>query len=204
MSLKRIVTISVIFILTASAFLSTTLAVSYADDKTGKGSQEALKTDPSHELWANLLQREPYPYTIPLLSQPSILDGTYTKKAKKAGEIVHCRRCPDWAPETGLWKLNLSKGTYRIFHAMTGWKSIGTFIVAGDRILFANDPCCQEGIGVYSWKLEDRQLILTVIDDTCAIGLRAMNLAEVPWLSCQPPSREAAITEHWPKPSGCD
>jgi hypothetical protein len=43
-----------------------------------------------------------------------------------------------------------------------------------------------------------------VIEDECAIGLRAMNLTNLPWLSCHPPSTEAAITDHWPKPRGCD
>lgn len=193
-----------IFVLAVVAFLSITSLSSPSGNKETQSTPETSQPASPEELWAALLQREPYPYTIPLLSQPSTLDGTYVKQAKKTGEIVHCRRCPDWAPETGIWKLQLSKGTYRIFHAMTGWKSIGTFVVADDRILFANDPCCTKGIGVYSWKLEEGQLILTVIDDQCSISLRAMNLTELPWLSCQPPSIEAAVTDHWPKPPGCE
>ncbi len=158
----------------------------------------------STDTWGELLKRDPYPYSIPLLSKPTILDGTYVKKAKKEGEIVPCRRCPDWLPYPGIWKLNLNKGTYRIYHEATGWKSIGTYIVTDDRIIFANDPCCIKGIGVYSWKFEDRKLIFKIIDDDCAIKLRAKNLTEVPWISCQPPGTEAAITGHWPKPQGCD
>jgi len=34
--------------------------------------------------------------------------------------------------------------------------------------------------------------------------LRAMNLTQHPWLSCRPPNIEAAVTERWPKPEGCD
>jgi hypothetical protein len=49
-----------------------------------------------------------------------------------------------------------------------------------------------------------RKLILNLAEDNCAIGLRAINLTKLPWLSCQPPNREAAITDHWPKPAGCD
>jgi len=171
-------------------------------NKTDKHSLR--ETNPSKNKWTELLKRGPYPYTIPLLSKETILDGTYVKKAKKEGEIVPCRRCPDWVPYPGIWKLNLNKGTYRIYHEATGWKSIGTYIVADHRIVFANEPCCIKGIGVYSWKFEERKLIFKVIDDDCAIKLRALNLMEAPWNSCQPPNIEAAITEHWPKPQGCD
>ena len=155
-------------------------------------------------LWNELQNREPFTYTVPLVHMHSILDGTYTKRAKKTSAIVPCRRCPDWLPETGIWKMQFKRGTYRIIHNTTGWKSIGTFIVAGNRVLFANDPVCPEGIGIYHWKLEENRLILSVIDDPCAIQLRAKNLTETPWLSCRPPKIEAGITGHQPKPEGCD
>jgi hypothetical protein len=48
------------------------------------------------------------------------------------------------------------------------------------------------------------QLILEVIHDECGFGLRAASLTAQPWLSCQPPSTEAAISDHWQKPPGCD
>jgi hypothetical protein len=166
--------------------------------EAGQGSLDIKK------LWGELLTREPFAYTVPLVHKSSLLDGAYTKRAKKTNAIVPCRRCPDWLPETGIWKMQLNKGTYRIIHKATGWKSIGTFIVAGDRVLFANDPVCPEGIGVYHWKLETNRLMLLVIDDPCAIKLRAKNLTETPWLSCQSPNIEAGITGHWPKPEGCD
>jgi hypothetical protein len=164
-------------------------------------------------VWFELLQRSPYPFTIPLPPPiRTIIDGTYTKFELKETPPVHCRRCPDYAPEGGIWKLSLDKGVFRIFHEVTGWKSLGTFIVTRDepssprsgQLVLANDPTCQEVIGVYNWKLEEGKLILTVIEDKCAIRLRAMNLTNLPWLSCQPPSTEAAITDHWPKPPGCE
>lgn len=171
----------------------------------GKGDKRLHRTtSAATNKWKDLLKSEPYPHTIPLFSKPTPLDGTYVKKAKKEGEIIPCRRCPDWFPYPGLWKLNLNKGTYRIYHQRTGWRSIGTYALAGNRIFFANDPCCINTIGVYSWKFEDSTLIFKAIDDDCAIKLRALNLMEVPWHSCQPPNSEAAITGHWPKPQGCD
>ncbi len=93
---------------------------------------------------------------------------------------------------------------FRIFHPESGWKSIGTYIVAGDRVLLANDPTCIDSIGLYRWRLEAGRLSLETIDDPCAIKLRALNLSQQPWLSCRPPNIEAAVTGHWPKPEGCD
>ena len=161
--------------------------------------------DDSHkDKWNDLLKRSPYVYTIPVVSENTLIEGTYVKKAKKEGAIVPCRRCPDWVPNPGIWKLNLSKGVYRIINTKTGWKSIGTYIISGDRIIFANDPCCIYGVGVYSWTLKEGKLELKIIDDPCAIKLRGKNLTEVIWSSCQPPNVEAAISTHWPKPKGCD
>lgn len=168
-------------------------------DRNGPDKIDAVNSE-----WEELLKRKPYPHLIPLLSKRTILDGTYVKKAKREGEIIPCRRCPDWLSNPGIWKLNLSRGTYRIYHVDTGWKSIGTYVLAENRILFANDPCCITHIGVYSWQFEDDKLIFKAIDDACAIMLRALNLTEVPWNSCQPPNAEAAISGHWPKPNGCE
>ena len=163
--------------------------------------------------WSALLQQLPHPYLLPLPEpRRTSLDGTYAKVELKETPPVHCLRCPDYAPEGGIWKLNLDKGTFRIIHAMTGWKSIGSFVVTRDRwtsgapdqLLLFNDPTCPDAIGLYTWRLEAGNLILEAIDDTCAIHLRAMNLTGLPWLSCQPPNMEAGITDHWPKPPGCD
>ena len=168
-------------------------------------SNVLASTPTPHVIWSELLQRAPYPFTLPILTEIATpIDGTYVKVETKEQAAVHCRRCPDYAPEGGLWKLNFSKGAFRIFHPITGWKGIGSFYVSGDQLLLANDPVCHELWGIYRWKLEEGSLTFTTIEDKCAIGLRAMNLTHLPWLSCQPPSIEAAITGHWPKPAGCD
>jgi len=165
----------------------------------------AGETISSSEIWSGLLQRTPYPYTIPLApEESSAIDGTYTKFELKDTLPIPCRRCPDYAPEGGLWKINFNKGVFRIMHMVTGWKSMGTFILSGDQLILANDPTCQEVIGVYGWRFEKGALILKVIVDPCAIELRSKNLTGFPWLSCQPPNAEAATTDHWLKPAGCD
>lgn len=166
---------------------------------------QAGETISSSEIWSGLLQRTPYPYTIPLAPEESTaIDGTYTKFELKDTPPIPCRRCPDYAPEGGIWKINFNKGVFRIMHTVTGWKSMGTFILSGNQLTLANDPTCQEVIGVYEWKVEKGTLILKAIADDCAIKLRNKNLAGLPWLSCQPPNTEAATTEHWLKPPGCD
>jgi hypothetical protein len=169
-----------------------------------KGAGAGRDSPDIQKLWSELLKRDPFAYTVAMVKKSSVLDGIYTKRALRTDAIVPCRRCPDWLPDTGIWKMQFDKGAYRIIHKTTGWKSIGTFIVAGGRVLFANDPVCPDGIGVYYWKLEEGRLTFSVIDDPCAIQLRAKNLTETPWLSCRPPNIEAGITDHWPKPEGCD
>ena len=67
--------------------------------------------------WQTLLQSTPFPYTIPLPPPtPTILDGTYTKEELRAPSIAPCKRCPDYNPEAGVWKLSLDRGVFRIWH----------------------------------------------------------------------------------------
>jgi hypothetical protein len=102
-----------------------------------------------------------------------------------------------------VWRLNLDKGIFRVHHEFTDWVTLGSFSVSGDQIEFFNDPHCFQDTGTYTWKLEDGKLILTVVEDNCGVYLRKQNLVALPWESCQPPSEEAAITDHWPISPGC-
>jgi len=155
--------------------------------------------------WNELLQRSPFPYLMPLPEpRPTAIDGTYTKSVVARAERVHCLRCPDYAPDGGLWKINFDKGTFRIIHAETAWKSIGSIIVAGDRLLLANDPNCIDTVGLYAWRLEGGLLFLEVIDDPCAIKLRGLNLTQQPWRACRPPSLADGVAENGSQPEGCD
>jgi hypothetical protein len=188
-----------------AAMLAVLLAACFPTSGWSQSVSSDPGTPPGSAIWKELLQRAPYPYLIPLPEpKRTDLDGTYTKRVLPKAERVHCLRCPDYAPEGGLWKLNIDQGVFRILHPESGWKSIATAIVTGDRLVLANDPCCIEDIGVYAWRREDGRLIFEVIDDPCAIRLRAMNLTQQPWLACHPPNIEAAVTGHWPKPEGCD
>ena len=168
-------------------------------------AKAGMANDATSEIWVELLQKTPYPHTAPLPpSVSSVVDGTYSKFDPQKTPPVPCRRCPDYAPEGGIWKLHLSKGVFRIFHEFTGWRSIGSFVVAENQIRLFNDPTCMEVTGSYVWTLAAGRLTMQVIEDECAIGLRAKNLMQLPWRSCQPPTTEAGVSGHWSKPLGCD
>lgn len=161
----------------------------------------------------------PFAYSTPLpLPVPSILDGLYSKMIPLEGTPAPCKRCAGYRLEGGLWTLYLDKGVYKVFQQETDFEAVGSFAVSGDRITFFNDPFCEENlqmVGTYTWELDARnQLRLKVLDDPCSIGLRAKNLTSVPWVktpfdpkdradACQPPNREAGITDHWKKPPYC-
>jgi hypothetical protein len=155
--------------------------------------------------WSELAQRTPYPYSTPLpAAETTVLDGIYTKADPRQADHIPCKRCPAYPPGGGVWKLSLDKGIFRVYHQLTGWVTIGSFAVAGDQIEFFNDPHCFQDTGVYRWRLDDGSLTLTTVEDDCGVYLRAQNLEAFPWESCQPPSTEAAITNHWPVPPGCE
>ena len=92
---------------------------------------------------------------------------------------------------------------YRIFHEATGWFSLGSFTISEDRFLIYNDPTCIDTTGVYTWNLEAGTLNFEAIADACQVDRRARSFANLAWASCQPPHAEAAVTNHWPQPPGC-
>ncbi|MCC7357842.1 MAG: hypothetical protein IT317_00090 [Anaerolineales bacterium] len=155
--------------------------------------------------WDDLFLHTPYPFTAPLPgAETAPLDGVYVKVVDTGVPTVHCVRCPEYAPYDGLWKLSFDDGIFRIYHADTGWRGIGSYTAGAAEVQLFNDPACPELTSRYAYTLADGQLVFTDPDaDPCAIALRTMNLTQQPWLSCQPPNREAAISGHWPVPDGC-
>ncbi|MBM3143957.1 MAG: hypothetical protein FJ010_03095 [Chloroflexi bacterium] len=157
------------------------------------------------DIWNELLGHTPVPWTTPLPPlEATPLDATYVKVDPRLATPFPCKRCPDYALEGGLWKLNLDKGIYRIYYTVNGWRSLGSYTVSEGRLYLFNDPYCHRETGIYAWKLKDGVLTLAEIDDPCSQGLRAANLTHQPWLSCRPRNLEAMISDHWQKPQGCD
>ena len=198
--------IRLISIISAAILVISVSGFSPVNPAPGARSEQRATIDPAVAgRWHELLQRTPFPYLKPLpAGSPTPVDGTYVKFDPKPQPHVPCRRCPDYVPEGGVWKLQLDRGVMRIFYGETGWRSLASFEVEGDRLMLFNDPHCTGTIGIYHWKLHRGQLGLELIDDPCAINMRARNLTRQPWRSCQPPDAEAAVSGHWPVPAGCE
>jgi hypothetical protein len=191
---------------TPSAEGATATPVSTTPTPPPTSTRESAAANPTPaDRWSELAQRTPYPYSTPLpAAETTILDGTYTKVDPRQAGHIPCKRCPAYPPGGGVWKLSLDKGIFRIYHPLTGWVTIGSFTVTEDQINLFNDPHCFQDTGVYRWRMEDGSLTLTAVEDNCGVYLRAQNLEALPWESCEPPSTEAAITNHWPIPPGCE
>jgi len=154
----------------------------------------------------------PFSYSMPLPPQvTSPLDGLYSRTIPFEGTPTPCKRCAGYRLEGGVWSLYLNKGVFKVFQQDTDFEAVGSFAVSNDRITFFNDPYCEEDltmVGTYSWQKNGDTLTLQAVSDPCSIGLRAKNLTATPWTAkndpCQPPNREAAVTDHWKKPPECD
>jgi len=152
--------------------------------------------------WQRVLSHTPYPYSTSLPPpKRTSLDGVYALFDPGEPQWWNCRRCPDYLPAGGNWRLQYDRGVMRIFYTVTGWVSMASYTVEGDRLYLFNDPTCIYDVGIYTWQIERGQLTLREVEDECAIRLRANNLTRPGWLSCQLP--EGQPTDTWVKPAGC-
>lgn len=162
-------------------------------------------------LWMGLLLENPVQFTTPVPDESwTPIDGTYAKLDPSEPQWWACRRCADYRPAGGIWKLQFDKGAMRIYYDVTGWRSIASYTISNNRLYIFNDPYCSQEVGEYTWSLEDkwglddRTLVLNVINDSCSINLRGENLSAMPWDSCQPPNPMTGASDHWHKSPGCE
>lgn len=170
-----------------------------------------LVTETPVDAWSALLQVTPSVFTTPLPDEVwTPIDGTYAKFDPSKPQWWACRRCADYRPAGGIWKLQFNKGVMRIYYNVTGWRSVASYTVSYDRLYLFNDPYCPQEVGEYGWKLEDkwglddRVLLLDVVQDLCSINLRGENLSQLHWDSCQPPNLLTGASDHWHKAPGCE
>jgi len=79
----------------------------------------------ANERWVELFDRTPFPFTTPLpSSHNTAIDGTYIKINPRTATPFPCRRCPDYAMEGGLWKINFDEGIFRMIYSVNGWRSL--------------------------------------------------------------------------------
>ena len=200
----------IIFLCLTIAFIIITSCTTKSQVPTSPTKQIPIVTPTPTNLWTGLLLDMPLAFTTPLPESVwTPIDGTYAKLDTSEPQWWACRRCADYRPAGGVWKLQFDKGVMRIYYDVTGWRSIASYTVNGHNISIFNDPYCPEVVGYYTWKLEDkwgledRQLVLDVLNDSCSIKLRGENLSELPWDSCQPPNLLAGASDHWHKSPGC-
>jgi len=161
--------------------------------------------------WLNLQVRNPSPHTTALPGeQTTPIDGTYAKFDTSWPQWWACRRCADYRPAGGIWKMRFDGGVFRIYYDVTGWNSVASYTINGDHLYIFNDPYCPEVTGEYRWELEDRWglvnrfLILETIEDACSIRLRGENLSNQEWGACYPPNEMTGASGHYHKPTGCE
>lgn len=162
-------------------------------------------TYPVIRSWTEVVGYEPYPYARELATPEwTAIDGVFAKFDGSTPQWWRCARCPDFLKAGGNWVLMLHQGTMHLYYAVTGFSTVSSYAVRDDQIELFNDPHCPYETGEYSWSIQDGGLKFAEINDPCAIHLRAENLTFQPWYSCQPPNTEAAISDHWIRPSGCE
>jgi hypothetical protein len=158
---------------------------------------------------------EPYPFTTPIPALVATdLDGEFLRAAPTdtyTGTRAHCVRCPPFPADRGISTLTFDRGRYEILHEEPTYRSSGHFVVEGETLTVFNDPECASERGTYGIQREGAELRLELIDDPCGFGRRGNDLTALSWTlteaarggPCQPPNTEAAISGHWPVPSGC-
>jgi hypothetical protein len=127
----------------------------------------------------------PVPFTTPLPpADAAPIDGLYAKLDPSWPQWWSCRRCADYRPAGGMWRVQFDRGVMRIYYEVTKWKSLASYEVHGDRLFLFNDPYCPFDIGEYEWSRSEMDLSLHAIQDVCAFDLRARALSEQTWQSC--------------------
>jgi len=173
-----------IFLVGALWLLQSSSTTSFPGSETEASVVDS--TDAPAGSWRSFLEVAPIAHSAPLPDAvPSALDGTYAKlDLSTFPQWWQCRRCADFRPAGGIWKLQFDAGVMRIFYEVTGWRSIASFTLSGDRLRVFNDGYCPESSGDYSWRVEEGQLKLEEISDSCAFGLRGINLSKDLWALC--------------------
>jgi hypothetical protein len=152
----------------------------------------------------------PYPFmspTPPPLETP--IDGTYMRTVDldevggaRIGLPYRCFRCPPYRIDAGVSTLIFTKGAYYVHHHMSGFRTMGSFVIDGDRITLFNDPNCPQTPGVYTFEHSAHGISLQVVHDGCPYSHeRADDLMFHDWTRVSPCFRR--IQDLWPGEVAC-
>jgi hypothetical protein len=152
----------------------------------------------------------PYPFMSPTpASEPTSIDGTYLRTltleelggARRALPF-RCLRCPPYRITPGVNTLVLFHGAYYLHHQLSGFRTMGSFVVEGDRLTLFNDANCPQTQGVYEIEVTAHGIRFRAIDDECSFGNeRALDLEYRPWTRV--PACIRRIADLWPAAVAC-
>ena len=154
-----------------------------------------------------------------LLLSPRILPPSDSSPTS-TGLDGHWTRSP---AEPQATTLRLNGATYTLSGSLP-FTSTGHVAREGEHLVVTDDASCADAVGRYAVELGEvdrpgllpqhraQTMTLTTIEDPCPS--RASALGAATWTLrasgrdsaygiCDPPNEEAAITGHWPVPSGC-
>jgi len=152
----------------------------------------------------------PYPFMSPTPSPaPSVLDGTYLRTISlrevggaRYGLPVRCIRCPPYRIDAGVSTLVFVNGAYYVHHQISGFKTMGSFVIDGDEITLFNDANCPQTPGTYRFEQTAHGLRFTRIEDDCPYsGERADDLEYMTWTRV--PACVSRIVDLWPGEVAC-
>ena len=120
---------------------------------TGAGLTATTSIPTPTDVWLALLEKSPAALATRLPEAGATpLDGIYAKIDQSWPQWWLCRRCADYRPAGGIWKLQFYRGVMCIYYDVTGWSSLASYTVSGDERHLFNDLYCYDE-GVYRWRL---------------------------------------------------
>jgi len=152
----------------------------------------------------------PYPFMSPTPPpSPTAIDGTYMRTmtlgdvgGARVGLPFRCLRCPPFRIDAGVSTLVFFHGAYYLHHQLSGFRTMGSFVVEGDRVTFFNDANCPQSPGVYEFELSAHSIRFRVVEDDCPFsGERGFDLMVRPWTHVSACIRR--IQNLWPGEVAC-
>jgi hypothetical protein len=152
----------------------------------------------------------PYPFMSPTPPpDATALDGTYLRTltlrdvgGARVGLPYRCLRCPPFRIDAGVSTLVFVRGAYYVHHQISGFRTMGSFVVQDDRVTLFNDTNCPQTPGVYAFALSAHGLRFRVIEDDCPFsGERALDLMRTSWTRVSACVRR--IQNLWPGEVAC-
>jgi hypothetical protein len=152
----------------------------------------------------------PYPFMSPTPPpEPSVLDGTYLRTltlrdvgGARIGLPYRCLRCPPFRIDAGGTTLIFTRGAYYLHHQLSGFRTMGSFVIQGDRVTLFNDANCPQTPGIYAFEVTAHGLRFRVVEDDCPFsGERSFDLMVRPWTRVSACVRR--IANLWPGEVAC-